>query len=39
MPVWGTRLSKDYPEAPGTEAVREGTVALIVDYLETIQEE
>lgn len=37
MPVWGTRLYEDYPQTPGTEAVREGTVALIIDYLETIQ--
>jgi hypothetical protein len=39
MPVWGTRLYEDYPQTPGTETVREGTIALIIDYLETIQVE
>ncbi len=39
MPVWGTRLYEDYPQTPETETVREGTIALIIDYLETIQVE
>ena len=39
MPVWGARLYEDYPQTAGTETVREGTVALILDYLETIQAE
>jgi mono/diheme cytochrome c family protein len=39
MPVWGTRLYEDYPQTSGTEAVREGTVSLILDYLQTIQVE
>ena len=39
MPVWGRRLYEDYPQTPGTDVVREGTIALILDYLETIQVE
>lgn len=39
MPVWGARLYEDYPQTPGTEAARGGTVAIILDYLETIQVE
>ncbi len=37
MPVWGKRLYEDYPQTQGTESVREGTVAIILDYLESIQ--
>lgn len=37
MPVWGARLYEDYPQTPGTEAVRSGTLGLLVDYLETVQ--
>ncbi len=37
MPVWGARLYEDYPQTPGTEAARGSTVAIILDYLETIQ--
>jgi len=39
MPVWGARLYEGYPLTPGTEAARGGTVAIILDYLETIQVE
>ena len=37
MPVWGARLYEDYPQTPGAEAARGGTVTVILDYLETIQ--
>ena len=37
MPVWGARLYESYPQTPGTEAVRGGTVELLVDYLESVQ--
>jgi hypothetical protein len=37
MPVWGARLYESYPQTPGTEAVRGGTVQLLVDYLESVQ--
>jgi hypothetical protein len=37
MPVWGARLYESYPQTPGTEAVRGGTVDLLVDYLESAQ--
>jgi mono/diheme cytochrome c family protein len=37
MPVWGARLYESYPQTPGTEAVRGGTVELLVDYLASVQ--
>jgi mono/diheme cytochrome c family protein len=37
MPAWGARLYEDYPQTPGTEAVRSGTIELLVDYLESVQ--
>ncbi len=37
MPVWGERLYEGFPETPGTDAVREGTIDLILDHLEAIE--
>jgi hypothetical protein len=37
MPVWGVRLYEGFPKSPGTETVREGTVEMIVEYLESVQ--
>jgi len=37
MPVWGVRLYEDYPQTSGTEAVRKGTVEILIDYLESVQ--
>lgn len=37
MPAWGVRLYESYPQTPGTETVREGSVAMLVDYLDSVQ--
>jgi mono/diheme cytochrome c family protein len=37
MPAWGVRLYEGYPETSGTETVREGTIEMLLDYLESVQ--
>jgi hypothetical protein len=37
MPAWGEQLYRGYPETPGTETVRKGTLELIIDFLESQQ--
>lgn len=37
MPVWGERLYGDLPPGVASEAVKAGTIWLILDYLETVQ--
>lgn len=37
MPVWGEELYDNLPENEEVEAMRAGTVELLLDYLETIQ--
>ncbi len=38
MPVWGQQLYAHLPDARGVEEMREGTIALLLDYLDAIQE-
>ena len=38
MPVWGKRLGEDASEASDEESLTQGRVALLVAYLEAIQE-
>lgn len=39
MPVWGERLySGEREESPAREAARRGTILLILEYLQTLQE-
>jgi mono/diheme cytochrome c family protein len=37
MPVWGEELYDNLPENTTVEAIRAGTIELLLDYLETIQ--
>ncbi len=37
MPVWGDRLYADWPDSGSREEARAGTIALLVEYLESIQ--
>jgi mono/diheme cytochrome c family protein len=38
MPVWGDRLYRDWPESQNREQARAGTIDLLVDYIESVQE-
>jgi mono/diheme cytochrome c family protein len=38
MPIWGNRLGDDAPDEGDTESLVQGRVALLVAYLETIQQ-
>jgi hypothetical protein len=38
MPVWGDRLYDHLPERVEVDEMRAGTIDLLIDYLETIQE-
>ena len=38
MPVWGRRFAADVPDARDAEAIARGRVAVLVEYLQTIQE-
>jgi mono/diheme cytochrome c family protein len=38
MPIWGRHLYQSIPPAPGKEALKRGTLQIIIDYLQTIQE-
>ena len=39
MPVWGERLyAGERPESPAREAARRGTILLILEYLDTLQQ-
>jgi len=37
MPVWGEELYDEVPEGTSAEEMRAGTIALLLDYLDTIQ--
>lgn len=37
MPVWGEKLLAGVPPGAGNEAFKRGTIAVILDYLETLQ--
>jgi mono/diheme cytochrome c family protein len=38
MPVWGEKLTRNIPHGAGTEAQTRGTLLIIIDWLESIQE-
>lgn len=38
MPIWGKNLYRSIPPNPGKEALKRGTIQLIIEYLQTIQE-
>jgi len=38
MPVWGRKLASNAPRTQGTEAQTRGTLLIIIDWLNTIQE-
>jgi len=39
MPVWGEKLYADWPDSESREEARAGTIDLLVEYIESIQED
>jgi mono/diheme cytochrome c family protein len=39
MPVWGDDLYRNLPQGDSVEDMRAGTIAMLLDYLETVQSE
>lgn len=39
MPVWGEKLTRNIPRGAGTEAQTRGTLLIIIDWLESIQQD
>jgi mono/diheme cytochrome c family protein len=39
MPVWGAELYRNLPQGDSVEDMRDGTIAMLLDYLESIQGE
>ena len=37
MPIWGTRFGADIPESDIAESVTRGKVAMLIEYLKSIQ--
>lgn len=37
MPIWGKHLYRSIPPNPGKEAMKRGTLQVIIEYLQTIQ--
>jgi len=38
MPVWGDRLYEHFPDTVEVDEMRAGTIGLLIDYLQSIQE-
>lgn len=38
MPIWGRHLYESIPPNPGKEALKRGTLQVIIQYLQTIQQ-
>ena len=38
MPVWGEKLYEQFPESVEVDEMRAGTIDLLIDYLDSIQE-